>query len=129
MGDDGKNFVPPERWTAWPLEPEIVPRREGTRVDEEFTLRRAEEEKPSRELEEVLTGVMLKFAKNAFERRKWESNEALQISSEGEIGSDSQEADAENPKEDDLNPTDSEAPAQPSLPHPSSSTQIGKSVV
>ncbi|KFZ16386.1 hypothetical protein V502_05128 [Pseudogymnoascus sp. VKM F-4520 (FW-2644)] len=124
VGDDGKNFVPPERWTAWPLEPEIVPRGEGTREDEEFTLKRAEEEKPTREMEEVLTGVMLKFAKSTFERRKWEGEEALQVSSDGESGSDSQESQEENPKEDDLNPTDTEAPAQPSLSHPSSSKPI-----
>lgn len=124
MGDDGKNFVPPERWTAWPLEPEIVPRGEGTRADEEFTLKRAEEEKPSREMEEVLTGVMLKFAKSTFERRKWEGEEALQASSDGESGSDAQESQGENPKEDDLNPTDTEAPAQPSISQPSSSKPI-----
>jgi hypothetical protein len=124
VGDDGKNFVPPERWTAWPLAPEIVPRSDRPKDDEEFTLKRVEEEKPSREMEEVLTGVMLKFAKNTFERRKWESEEALQISSDGESDSDSQEAQEENPKEDDHYPTDSEAPAQPSLSHPSSAKPI-----
>ncbi|KFY35492.1 hypothetical protein V494_05860 [Pseudogymnoascus sp. VKM F-4513 (FW-928)] len=126
VGDDGKNFVPPERWTAWPLEPEIVPRNEASKADEEFTLKRVEEEKPSRELEEVLTGVILKFAKSRFEGRKWESDEAeaLQSSTDGESGSDSQEAQGENAKEDDANPTNSEAPAQPSLSHPSSSRPI-----
>ncbi|KFX88187.1 hypothetical protein O988_09127, partial [Pseudogymnoascus sp. VKM F-3808] len=125
VGDDGKNFVPPERWTAWPLEPEIVPRGEGTKVDEEFTLKRADEQKPSRELEELLTGVMLKIAKGTFEKRKWESDESLQSSSEGDRGSDSQESQEEGWKvDDDLNPTDSEAPAQPSLEHPSSSKPI-----
>ncbi|KFZ07281.1 hypothetical protein V501_06591 [Pseudogymnoascus sp. VKM F-4519 (FW-2642)] len=124
VGDDGKNFVPPERWTAWPLEPEIVPRSERPKADEEFTLKRVEEEKPSREMEEVLTGVMLKFAKNTFERRKWETEEALQISSDGESDSDPQEAQEENPKEDDHYPTDSEAPTQPSLSHPPPSKPI-----
>ncbi|OBT87682.1 hypothetical protein VE02_02697 [Pseudogymnoascus sp. 03VT05] len=126
VGDDGKNFVPPERWTAWPLEPEIVPRSEMPREDEEFTLKRVEEEKPSREIEEVLTGVMLKFAKSTFERRRWEDGETLQISSDAESDNDSQEAQdqGENPKEDNNYPTDSEAPTRQSISHPPPSKPI-----
>ena len=94
------------------------------KADGEFTLKRVEEEKPSRELEEVLTGTMLKFAKDRFERRKWDNKEASRSSSDAESGSDSQEAQEEDPKEDGLYPTDSEAPVQPSLSQPSSSKPI-----
>ncbi|KAF7867317.1 hypothetical protein EAF04_005400 [Stromatinia cepivora] len=66
--DDSNGFVPPKKWTAWPIEATDVP-REGERIgpddeDEMSTLRKKEVMKLSRELEEVLMGVTLKYARD-----------------------------------------------------------------
>jgi hypothetical protein len=63
-------WEPPRYWTAWPLQPEDVP-REGEQVgpedpDEKYTFRRGKEQMPSRVLEEVLVGTTLRFAKERF---------------------------------------------------------------
>ena len=76
VGEEGQDFVPQKYWTSWPLRPEDVPRA-GEHVgpedpDEIYTLKKREKERPSRELEEVLMGVTLKFAKERFEARQWE---------------------------------------------------------
>ncbi len=70
---------PPKRWTAWPLPADRVP-REGEKVgvdedeaDEYWTFKREEEFRPSRVLEELLVGEVLKKAKERFEGRKWET--------------------------------------------------------
>ncbi|KAG9229925.1 RNA polymerase I-specific transcription initiation factor-domain-containing protein [Amylocarpus encephaloides] len=68
-------FVPNKRWTAWPLPPHLVP-REDEKVGEDdpddiYTFKRQRVEHPSRVLEEVLTGVALKFAKETFAAREW----------------------------------------------------------
>ncbi|PBP27577.1 RNA polymerase I specific transcription initiation factor [Diplocarpon rosae] len=65
---------PPKTWTAWPLPPDEVP-RSGEQVGpsdsfEGHTFKREEDGAPSRELEDVLTGVALKFAKERFESRE-----------------------------------------------------------
>jgi hypothetical protein len=69
--------VPPKSWTAWPLNVDDVP-RSGEQVgpvdeDDLYTLKRKEIQRPSRELEDILMGVMLRFAKERFEAREWES--------------------------------------------------------
>jgi hypothetical protein len=78
-GGENAKFVPPKLWTAWPMEPKAVPRR-GERVGvgdgaERFTFKRMEVERPSRELEEILVGVVLKKAKEKFLARSFEDDE------------------------------------------------------
>ncbi len=75
--DEGGAFLPPKTWAAWPLPAEEVPRERGDMKGrggdgfEEFTFRRRERPRPSRELEEVLVGTTLKYAKERFEKRDW----------------------------------------------------------
>ncbi|KAI9888003.1 MAG: hypothetical protein M1823_000124 [Watsoniomyces obsoletus] len=71
-------FYPPKRWTAWPLPADIVP-REGEKIgphkndaDDHWTFKREETFRPSRVLEEILTGEILKKASGRFESREWE---------------------------------------------------------
>ncbi|KAL2060636.1 hypothetical protein VTL71DRAFT_9277 [Oculimacula yallundae] len=74
MPKEDQAFNPPKSWTAWPLPPEDVPRtgeRIGTEnIFDEYTFKREEYWAPSRELEDVLTGVTLRFAKEIFMGRK-----------------------------------------------------------
>ncbi|QSZ31059.1 hypothetical protein DSL72_000620 [Monilinia vaccinii-corymbosi] len=72
--DDSRGFVPPKNWTAWPIEATKVP-REGEQIgpddaDEMFTLRKKEVMKLSSSLEDILTGVTLKYAKERFRKRE-----------------------------------------------------------
>ena len=93
-----KEWAPSKAWTAWPLPPDQVPRLDEhigpDDEDELFTLRRSEKERPSRELEDVLVGTALKFAKKNWERRE--------IASGGEIleeeNSDEEEVEVGNLK-------------------------------
>ncbi|PBP26748.1 RNA polymerase I specific transcription initiation factor [Diplocarpon rosae] len=71
---ESQAWRPPKTWTAWPLPPDEVP-RSGEQVGpgdsfEGHTFKREEDGAPSRELEDVLTGVVLKFAKERFESRE-----------------------------------------------------------
>ena len=70
----GKEWAPLKVWTAWPLPPEQVP-RQNEHVgpydeDELHTFKRKEKDRPSRELEDVLVGTALKFAKERWEGRE-----------------------------------------------------------
>ncbi|ESZ97272.1 hypothetical protein SBOR_2346 [Sclerotinia borealis F-4128] len=72
--DDLNGFVPPKKWTAWPMEATEVP-REGEQIgpddgDEMFTLRKREVTKLSRDLEDILMGVTLKYARERFLERE-----------------------------------------------------------
>ncbi|KUJ23855.1 uncharacterized protein LY89DRAFT_572394 [Mollisia scopiformis] len=72
--DEDQTFKPPTHWTAWPLPPNEVP-REGERIgsedpDEKYTFRRRETQRPSTELEDVLLGLTLRFAKERFTNRE-----------------------------------------------------------
>lgn len=68
-----RGWAPPKVWTAWPLPPDQVPRSDEHAgpddEDEEFTFKRKEKERPSRELEEMLVGTALKFAKERWQGR------------------------------------------------------------
>ncbi|KAI6712486.1 hypothetical protein JHW43_004969 [Diplocarpon mali] len=71
---EGQTWRPPKTWTAWPLPPGEVP-RSGEQVGpsdsfEGHTFKREEDGAPSRELEDVLMGISLKFAKERFESRE-----------------------------------------------------------
>jgi hypothetical protein len=76
LPEEDRVWEPPRYWTAWPLQPEDVPReRENVRPedrDERYTFRRVEYEieKPSGVLEEVLVGTTLRIAKENFMARE-----------------------------------------------------------
>jgi hypothetical protein len=79
-----RTYSPPKRWTAWPLPPEQVP-RVGETVgpddpDESYTYKRLGRngEGSSKELEEVLTGVVVRFAKERWLRRR-EAEEDMDV--------------------------------------------------
>jgi hypothetical protein len=64
-------FRPPKYWTAWPLPADEVPRLDdGREEDGRGTYRRHEIARPSRDLEDVLLGVAVRFAKERFEGRE-----------------------------------------------------------
>jgi hypothetical protein len=74
---EGRGWVPPKGWTAWPLPVGEVP-REGEIVGEDdgsdaFAFRRRDwvEEGSSGMLEEIMVGVTLRFAKERFKGREW----------------------------------------------------------
>ncbi|KAH7327048.1 hypothetical protein BKA65DRAFT_509827 [Rhexocercosporidium sp. MPI-PUGE-AT-0058] len=72
--EEDQAFKPPKGWTAWPLPPEDVPRT-GEQIGpikpfEEYTFKAEDDGAPSRELEDILMGVTLKFAKERFESRE-----------------------------------------------------------
>ncbi|KAH7058717.1 hypothetical protein B0J12DRAFT_651252 [Macrophomina phaseolina] len=76
----GKPWTPPRLWTAWPLEPSQVPRSYERFAplptidpDDECTVRREgyDREKPSRDMEDIMVGAVLKSAKERFHKRKW----------------------------------------------------------
>ncbi|KAL2358785.1 hypothetical protein BJ546DRAFT_833252 [Cryomyces antarcticus] len=74
-----KPWYPGRMWTAWPLEPEIVPRVEeqfGVAKIEEgierWTMRRETSGMPSEDLEDSVMASVLRQAKERFEGRDWE---------------------------------------------------------
>lgn len=81
--DEDQTFDPPKSWTAWPLPPSRVP-REGEHIgledpNEKHTFKRREIERPSRELEDVLLGLTLKFAKERFLARDEEKDGDIEL--------------------------------------------------
>lgn len=72
-----KAWRPPRYWTAWPLEPEIVPRPEerfGHLPDEEFLRsepRLRETWNPRYELKETILATLLRHANDNFRKRRW----------------------------------------------------------
>jgi hypothetical protein len=75
--------LPPKIWTAWPLPADEVPRT-GEQIGPTYlgardTLRREEEAEPSHEIEDVLTSITLRLAKEAFHMRDWEEEEELPV--------------------------------------------------
>jgi hypothetical protein len=101
-----KTYSPPKRWTAWPLPPEQVP-RVGETVgpddpDESYTYKRVERngEGSSRELEEVLTGVMVRFAKEKWLRRGDAGEEYMDVEGDDLESDESRDAGIEAGTED-----------------------------
>ncbi|KAM0195910.1 hypothetical protein ACHAPC_000400 [Botrytis cinerea] len=81
--DDSNGFAPPKKWTAWPIEASVVP-REGEQIgpddnDEVFTLRRKEATKLSRDLEDELIGVTLKYSRERFLQRETAEDHERQV--------------------------------------------------
>jgi hypothetical protein len=72
--DETEAFVPPKRWTAWPVPATEVPRpgeHLRRQIDDEWTLRMPPDPRPSAELEEAIIAIMLKTAKDRFQARDW----------------------------------------------------------
>ncbi|KAF9888765.1 hypothetical protein FE257_008340 [Aspergillus nanangensis] len=70
--NDLETFLPPKRWAAWPVPPNEVPRRNELRQDDEiWTLRMHPDPRPSADLEESVTAVLVKRAKEMFNARDW----------------------------------------------------------
>ncbi|KAK0640469.1 hypothetical protein DIS24_g9300 [Lasiodiplodia hormozganensis] len=78
--DDDGQWKPPRAWTAWPLEPEHVPRPyERFTIlptidpDEEFTFRRPghDRQRPIRDIKEILVGLVQKNAKERWNKKEW----------------------------------------------------------
>ncbi|TKA66074.1 hypothetical protein B0A49_09677 [Cryomyces minteri] len=74
-----KPWYPGRMWTAWPLEPEVVPRvgeQFGVPKIEEaidrWTMRRETSGMPSEDLEDSVMASVLRQAKERFEERDWE---------------------------------------------------------
>ncbi|KAF4636265.1 hypothetical protein G7Y89_g1821 [Cudoniella acicularis] len=111
--DADEPFVPPKSWTAWPLPLDEVP-REGEPFDEDepeegYTFKRREVERPSRELEEILTGLSLKFAKETFEEREWASGDEQDIEDMEDVEGTQME-NGNNDGEEELDERDAELP-------------------
>lgn len=125
-----KSWIPNKTWTAWPLPPDQVPRREehvGPEDDtEHYTFKKREVWRPSRELEEALIGITLKHAKERFNAREpsgaqWEMNEV-----EDELDAEQQDSENEGP----IDPTikeSSQPPPQKEMSIPVVSADDGRS--
>ena len=77
---DGRAWVPPKAWTAWPLGPDEVPREGETKVwedeaDIEFRKRRRIIQ-PSDALRDAVVGEILRNATERFRLRQWEEEES-----------------------------------------------------
>jgi hypothetical protein len=108
--DADEPFIPPKVWTAWPLASDKVP-RSNEKVGEEdpdevYTIKRREKEYPSRELEDILTGITLRSAKERLEARETVSEFVVKSKTPVENDSDTVSEDqgyAEDNVDDDQN--------------------------
>lgn len=69
-------FIAPKRWTAWPMRPEHVPRpdeRLRREEDDAWSLRMSPDPRPSADLEDCLSAIMMKVAKERFGARNWDN--------------------------------------------------------
>lgn len=73
---------PDRNWTAWPMPPEEVPRKEEVfgvpptdSGDQESTYRKSEPWTPSVDMQEEVQALMLRKAKERFRQRKWTAME------------------------------------------------------
>ncbi|KAI0384261.1 RNA polymerase I-specific transcription initiation factor-domain-containing protein [Hypomontagnella monticulosa] len=96
------DWLPQRSWTAWPMRADKVPPVDDVaRIllndpDERFTVRKAVSEMPSTALEEIISGEILKVAKEKFNARPWiqppdESDEETsleELESEGDSEND-----------------------------------------
>ncbi|KAF2140833.1 uncharacterized protein K452DRAFT_288244 [Aplosporella prunicola CBS 121167] len=80
-----EEWAPPTTWTAWPLEPDQVPRAHETFADapvidseHNSTVREQaySKQKPSQDLEDIFVGVVQKKAKERWDQRPSESESA-----------------------------------------------------
>ncbi|KAK5004762.1 hypothetical protein LTR28_008503 [Elasticomyces elasticus] len=80
--EDENHWLPQTMWSAWPLEPSIVPRPDGrfgeNDSDRELDLwsfKKQENWKPGRELEDELIALMLRSAMVQWHSREWKQDE------------------------------------------------------
>jgi hypothetical protein len=136
--DEDQTFVPPKSWTAWPLPPNEVP-REGEHIgpadpNEKYTFSRKEVQRPSRELEDAMLGLTLKFAKERFLTRTEEKNEdpqsVNQRDDDAEDHGDDQLSDSHDSQSRDVSIKEASAPPPAEEPlKPVISTDDGRSRV
>lgn len=69
-------FVAPRRWTAWPMRPEHIPRpdeRLRREEDDSWCLRMAPDPRPSADMEDCVTAILMKVGKERFGIREWDN--------------------------------------------------------
>ncbi|OTA57543.1 hypothetical protein K449DRAFT_437411 [Hypoxylon sp. EC38] len=95
------NWLPQRSWTAWPMRADKVPPPQdiakslANDPDERFTFRKPVREMPSTVLEEIISGEILKAAKEKFNARPWVK------STESDEEADSDNGGVENEETDD----------------------------
>lgn len=71
--EEESEFVPPDLWTAWPMPADEVPRGPYMpNMGARDSWRRAEDVRPSANLEEALLAAMSRTARETWRSRKWE---------------------------------------------------------
>ena len=80
-GSNGKAWVPPKVWTAWPMGPDAVPRggdteRWGNEKNMEFRKDRRGSTRPSELLGDLIAGEVLRNAMQRFRLRPWDRKES-----------------------------------------------------
>ncbi|KAI0881263.1 uncharacterized protein GGS22DRAFT_192350 [Annulohypoxylon maeteangense] len=81
------DWLPQRLWTAWPMRADKVPSLQDSRMndpDERFTLRKRVREMPSTALEEIISGEILKTARQKFNARPWTKASAPGEEADGE---------------------------------------------
>jgi hypothetical protein len=76
--DDESRIAVPRRWTAWPLPAAHVPRLDDVikeMLDDPGNMRMEPDPRPSADLEECITAIMSKTAKEKFRAREWDYEE------------------------------------------------------
>ncbi|KAI0149718.1 RNA polymerase I-specific transcription initiation factor-domain-containing protein [Hypoxylon sp. NC0597] len=95
------NWLPQRSWTAWPMRadkvppPQDIPKSLVNDPDERYTFRKPVREMPSTVLEEIISGEILKAAKEKFNARPWVK------STESDEEADLDDGGAENEETDD----------------------------
>ncbi|KAI4134866.1 MAG: hypothetical protein LQ347_001168 [Umbilicaria vellea] len=77
---NGKAWVPPKVWTAWPMDPDEIPREGEAKLWEDeadvgFRKRRSLT-RPSEPLEDAVVGEFLRIATQRFRLRKWDGDDS-----------------------------------------------------
>lgn len=73
-GSQPEYWAPPKSWTAWPLRVDLVPPDDFMKrtedEDDVLTFRKGEIQAPSKQLEDVVSAAILRFAKEKFRKRQ-----------------------------------------------------------
>ncbi|KAI1204786.1 uncharacterized protein F4807DRAFT_465288 [Annulohypoxylon truncatum] len=87
-------WLPQRSWTAWPMRADKVPPVQDSRMndpDERFTLRKPVREMPSSALEEIISGEILRKAREKFNARPWARAGASDEEADDEPGEDEED--------------------------------------
>ena len=72
-GEEVSDFVPPDVWTAWPMPADEVPRNTFLpKMGGNGSFRKAEDVRPSADLEEALLATTTRIARERWRARRWE---------------------------------------------------------